>query len=214
MNSLPKWYVSAKKRLSHIFVKKNFKGVTEESVSPCGSYFFIVTKYSTDPRWCYYHGFICREPGWGPSFAEIQSTASKFWHCWVVNEGKLYLICNEDTQGYTVVDVENRKIHPYLDPKANGGWRFSWKEVKPSPDGKILAVQGDYAETSREISIFDFSNPTNPPFAKIKRLDTNLEQGHYVLKGWKDNKVVVEHIQPHQEPTIVEIDIHENTNLS
>lgn len=147
-----------------------------KSHSPCKNYAIIIEKYDWNCHKCTVfdrHKMI----------VELLSTASQFWHCWIVKDNCPYLVCNEDPQGYTVVNLKAQSIHPYVD---TSGWGLTWKTVKPSPDGKWLAVQGDYMETTSEIAIFEFS--TDVPMRAVKRVP---DQG-VVLKGWDNDKIILE----------------------
>ncbi len=205
---LPQWYVSTRKRIEHNLTLENFQGIDGKFPSPCGNYVFVVEKYQKavkDWIYTYYRGIIYSLQN-HKEVTTVSSDAYKFWYCWVKQGENLYLICNEDPQGYTIIDVKKELVFRYIDPKAREGWGFSWKEVSPSPDGKFLAVQGDYMESNREVALYDLSD-FNPPLRKIKRLDANLKSGYLVLLGWKDGKVVMEHHQPHKETTTVEVGV-------
>lgn len=203
---LPKWYLSQRKAWRHHYGDENFQAVIKESLSPCNAFLFTVSSYRKQEKgwedYLYYKGTIYPQDNQN-SKIELFSNARKFWHFWIQKEKKLYLVCNEDLNGYTVVDVKDRIILPYIDPKKE--WSFAWKEVLPSPDGRFLAVQGTYMEVVREVALFDISDPTNLPFPKVKRLDKDFKGGYLVLKRWDNNRVIMEHVLPHRKPELVEV---------
>jgi hypothetical protein len=201
---MPKWYASAQRRISHFFASEHFKGVEEKIPSPCGRYIFVIEKYQRK-EWSFFRGVIYSKE---KEIADIKSVAHHFWYCWVKKDNKSYLLCNQESQGYVIAEPDTGNLYPYRDPKAKSGWGLSWKEVKPSPNGKLIAVQGDYMEAHREVAIFDFSDPTTPPLPKIKTLGENLKRGYLVLKGWEGNHtVLLEHTKSDADPTIVRIGV-------
>jgi len=204
---LPQWYVSNRAKIEHNLTSKTFKRIAGKFPSPCGNFILIIEEYEkSNGRWSYtYHRGIVYSLIDRKEVAILNSNANKFWHCWVKQGDKLYLLCNEDLQGYTIVDVGEGIVYTYIDPKAKTGWGFSWKEVAPSPDGRFLAVQGDYMEATREVALYDLSN-INLPLKKVKRLDANLKNEYLVLKGWKGEKVIMEHMN-RGEPTTVEVGV-------
>lgn len=205
-NHLPKWYLSQRKAWRHNYDIDNFKATIKETKSPCNEFIFVVESYQKQEKgwenYTYYKGIILPNNS-AKKFNKIElfSMTYKFWHFWAQHEDNVYLVCNENKYGYTVVDVKYRKIIPFIDPKKE--WSFSWKEVLPSPDGKLLAVQGDYMEAVRELALYDISDPTNVPFPRIKTLG-NVKSGYVILKKWDKNKIVMEHVQAHKNTILIE----------
>lgn len=166
MYMLPQWYLDSRKKINVNFNPENYKGVILKDLSPCGNYTFIVDQYQKTIKtvnYAYFSGTVyCHNK----DVITIYSNAQDFWHCWIKKD-KLYLLCNEDEQGYTVIDVEAGKAYTYIDPKAKSGWGFSWKSVELSEDGECLIVHGEYLEI-KETVFFDFSNPTDLPLKRKK----------------------------------------------
>lgn len=152
---LPRWYVKIRQRLDDCFAPENLKNVLCADSSPEG-FSLKVEEYVTDISIKYYKGTLYRPCG--DAICELRSTARKFWHLWVSRGKKLYLVCNEHEQGYTIIDVKEGAIYPYLD---RSGWGFSWDAA--SSDGDSLIVKGHYASLKEETIRFDFSNPTDLP---------------------------------------------------
>jgi hypothetical protein len=186
VKTLPEWYTLSQKKLDQ-FKPENLKEVIRNK-SPCQRFTFVTEKYQINDV-TYFQGTLYRE---NEVVAKVNSNAYYFWHCWVKKGEYTYLICNQTLYGYVVFDMEGN-AYPYIDPKAKSGWAFSWKVVKPSPNGNLLAVQGDYIGDISEISLYEFSDPDK--IVKVRTLDANLKQGHYVLKGWEDDKIVVIHAE-------------------
>lgn len=183
--SLPGWYLAGRRDVEPFFTQKNKHGDKTQVTSPCGKYQLDIERYKTGEHgWDYSRGIVC-ERKTGAKIAEIKKCAPNFWYCWV---GK-FLLCAEDPQGYTVVDLENKKTYTYVDPKARAGLGFEWVEVQPSPNGRFLAVQGTYMGTGQMTVVYDFTNPTKFPLPKLRALETD---GKARLKGWIGNHLRVE----------------------
>lgn len=94
-------------------------------------------------------------------------------------DGHDYLLCGENYQGQTVIQLDTGKRVDYLPTSAAKGWGFCWAEIHPAPGGKILAVEGCYWACPYEIVFYDFSTPMMLPFSEIDRDDANDE-----FLGW------------------------------
>lgn len=139
--------------------------------------------------WSYSRGIVSKN---GREIADIKRNYSSFWHTWVDHpNGKKYLLCGEDYQGYSVVNLTDETYQAYLPEAAHKGYGFCWTEAKAPPSGKLLAVAGCYWACPYEIVIYDFSTPDILPYKEIARIDLNGE-----FKGWQDedNLIVVEEI--------------------
>jgi hypothetical protein len=183
---LPKWYVAARKAIEDNITSKNYKGIIGKFPSPCGDFTFVIEHYQKSHKGWNYNYYVGKVLKGNDEILKITSSAYKFWHCWIKQEDGLYLLCNEDIHGYSIVDVKSGKTYTYIDPKAKDGWGFSWKEVVPSPDGKTLAVQGDYQEATKEVALYDLTNMTIP-LRKVKSL-----RGNFALRGWCNKKIIIE----------------------
>tara|TARA_R110002072_G_scaffold298568_1_gene472711 strand:- start:532 stop:1131 length:600 start_codon:yes stop_codon:yes gene_type:complete len=78
--------------------------------------------------------------------------------------GHDYLVCGEDYQGQTVVELDTGRRVDYLPPEAKAGVAFCWASHHPSPDGLLLAVEGCVWAGPYWIQIVDFSEPMSPPW--------------------------------------------------
>ena len=94
-------------------------------------------------------------------------------------DGHDYLICGENYQGQTIIQLDTGKRVDYLPSSATKGHGFCWANIYPSPDGKILAVEGCYWAAPYEIIFYDFSKPMMLPFVTLDRDTANDE-----FLGW------------------------------
>lgn len=78
--------------------------------------------------------------------------------------GHDYLICGEDYQGQTIIELDTGKRFDNIPGVTNnefGG--FCWVNVNPSPNKKLLLVDGCYWASSYQYKIYDFSDPLSVP---------------------------------------------------
>lgn len=147
-----------------LFRPCNEIGEKATHVSPSGKFELTIRKYETGSgTWAYSRGTIKRLSD-GKIMADVKRNYSAFWHVFVLHpNGKEYMLCGEDYQGYNVVDLSAGKMIFNLNPNADKGFGFCWAAVTPAPDGLTLAVDGCYWACPYEIHMVDFSEPEKLP---------------------------------------------------
>ncbi len=140
--------------------------------SPSGGFLLTISRYTTGPdTWDYSRGIVRRLSG--ELIADIKRNYGHFWHAWVQHgNGCEYLLCGEDYQGYTVINLTTGHTASYFPEQGHQGFGFCWADVHPSPDGDILAVDGCYWAAPYEVVFYDFRNPDELPLAEIERIDS------------------------------------------
>lgn len=83
------------------------------------------------------------------------------------HNGHTYLICGEDSEGQTVIELDTTKRVDFVPSSAKDGNGFIWTSINPSPDGLILAVEGCYFACPYEVRMYDFKNPLSHPLPPI-----------------------------------------------
>jgi hypothetical protein len=123
--------------IEQLFVPENLiVGSRQSSVSPSGRYRLDIDRYTTGPKtWCYSRGIVWRLSD-EAVIADVKRNYGHFWHAWVPQHpsGHEYLLCGEDYQGYTVINLDLATVLTYLPPEAEKGWGFCWAAVHPSPE--------------------------------------------------------------------------------
>lgn len=115
--------------------------------------------------------------------AFIKRNIGHFWYRWITHpNGCEYLLCGEDYQGYTVINLTRGRINTYFPENGYDGMGFCWTAVLPSPDGLRLAVEGCYWACPYQLVIFDFSQPETLPLRELARFDSVSES-----YTWIDN---------------------------
>jgi len=117
---------------------------------------------------------------------EFIATYRRFFFTWIDAGVQEMLICAEDPfGGQTVIDLTNRKMSSYS-PDMDG---FIWTEHFPSPDGKLLAVQGCVWGSPYYVNIYDFSSPLSLPLP-LRQQAIDLDDNGDDFGGWIDNETI------------------------
>ncbi|MEZ4474684.1 MAG: hypothetical protein R3F60_28635 [bacterium] len=136
--------------------------------SPSGRYVLEISTHSEAPRtWAYSRGRILRG---GEVIAEVFRNFGQFPFVWVEDHpaGHDYLICGEDYQGQTVIELDTGRRTDHLAPEAHEGFGFCWAGYQASPSRRTLAVSGCYWGAPYEVRLIDLSDPlTHLPIVKI-----------------------------------------------
>ncbi len=157
--------------------------------SPSGRYSLTLTYYLPGPkRWKYSCGVVS-DLDTRQNIAEIHRNFRHFPYYWVEKASKEYLICGEDYQGYGIIDLETAETRHYFPPIGFAGGGFCWAEVRPSVDGRMLAVKGCVWGAPYEVAFFDFDHPLSVPYPLLGRVEDVTEN-----LGWQsDGSYLVAH---------------------
>lgn len=147
---------------SSFFVPKNeLPHSREEILSPSGRYKLVLSQYTTEAGcWNYSQGRIFRQ-GEYQVIAVIQRNYGAFPYLFIEehqNEHD-YLICGEDYQGQTVIELDTGKHRDFLPKEAKQGHGFYWSNYKYISEYKVLVVDGCFRACPYEFRFYDFSNP-------------------------------------------------------
>lgn len=181
-------YIERRKKIEQTFIPENKVADSKKIiVSPSGVFQFEFHRYSKGPKtWEYSRAIVTRISD-GNIIADIKRNYSHFWHTWVKHpNGNEYLLCGEDYQGYSVVNLTTGNYHVYFPETGYKGAGFCWTAVYPSPDGLVLAVDGCYWACPYDLVLYDFREPEKLPYPEIARFD-NLDDSD----GWLDNDTFV-----------------------
>jgi hypothetical protein len=177
-----------RERIEAFFVPENtIEDTLRSDVSPSGKYRLTKQSYRTEPkRWNFSRGLVYRLAD-NEIIADVKRNYEHFWHAWVEHSnGNEYLLCGDDYQGYTVINLTQETMNSYLPPEALKGYGFCWVVVHPSPDGLTLAVDGCYWAAPYELVLYDFSDPSTLPLPEFKRFE-----GIENVIGWEDNIAII-----------------------
>jgi hypothetical protein len=183
-------YVDWRKRIDAFFVSENrLEAAAKTVLSPCGNYRLEICQYSTGPStWIVSRGIVtCQRDG--QLIADVKRNHGHFWHAWVKHpNGNDYLLCGEDYQGYSVINLTTGKSNIYFPDAGYKGGGFCWTAVYASPERLMLAVDGCYWACPYEIAFFDFRHPDQLPLTELARTDNGCVDA---CQGWIDNETFV-----------------------
>jgi hypothetical protein len=152
--------------------------------SPSGRFQMSVSVYDTGPHtWAYSRGLVTRVSD-HKLLADVERNYGHFWHTWVAHpNGNEYLLCGEDYQGYTAINLTDETCHVFFPEAGYSGGGFCWAAVYPSPNRLVLAVEGCYWGSPYDAVFFNFREPDGLPYAEIARIEDLATS-----EGWLDDK--------------------------
>lgn len=147
-------------------------------------YRLVITPIKTkEGCWNYTNAKVYQRKKDGPDeqIAVVRRNYSAFPFEWVEKHpnGHEYLVCGEDYQGQTIIELDTGKRADYLPEDAKKGFGFCCGHFYISASGRYLAVSGCYWACPYEVRIFDFSEPLKMPWPELYR-DTDRD----TFIGW------------------------------
>jgi len=179
-------YLQWRKEIERFFAPKNkLLDSRQVELSPSGNFQIEIHRYSTDPTsWNYSRGIITQVAD-GKIIADVKRNYGHFWYAWVTHpNGKEYLLCGEDYQGQSLVNLTTGTYQIYFPESGYKGAGFCWAAVYPSPDSLMLAVDGCYWAYPYDLVFYDFHEPENLPYRELLRIE-----GLDGCEGWIDNEI-------------------------
>ena len=129
-------------------------------------YTLSVGKYHTGAgSWDFTRGLLT--DGNGDTIADIKRNYGSFWHAFLTHpNGHDYLLCGEDYQGYTIVDITEKTIHSYIGDESLKGCGFCIVDfVDYDHTIDQITVEGCYWGAPFEYVVYNFKDPTILPLA-------------------------------------------------
>lgn len=169
------------RKASH-FDPKNLVKSTE-SLSPSGKYKLVVSSFKTGPgTWNYSQGQVFAQ-GSDTPIATVQRNYGAFPYLFVEDHpnGHSYLICGEDYQGQTVIELDTGLRRELL-KKGHG---FCWGSYEWLPSMQALLVDGCFWACPYEFRFFDFSDPMSgwPQIGKDVYIDADSRKPEFLPDG-------------------------------
>lgn len=141
-------------------------------MSPSGKYWLSVESIKTkEGCWNFSYGKVNLAES-GEYISVIHRNYSAFPFAWAEGhpDGHDYLLCGEDYQGYTVIQLDTGLRRDYLPKAANQGAGWCWIEIEPiMEESPRLKVYGCYWAFPYEYIIYDFSRPMEVPYTELER---------------------------------------------
>ena len=95
--------------------------------------------------------------------AQIKRNDDSFFFAWIERDEIEYLICSEDLEGQTVIDLTHHHIASY----SSEDDLFIWMEFYPSPSMDKIAIVGCCWACPYVVAVYNFHNPTQLPLKRI-----------------------------------------------
>ena len=171
MTSLPPdadWRVEHRAAIEALFAKSKM-GKSSRHQSPSGRYELQIVARIPRRGWEYSEGTV-RDRG-GNSIAVIRRNYPQFPFAWCEDHpsGHDLLICGEDYQGQTIIELDTGERTGYLPGAAESGHGFCWTKQYVAPDKTVLIVDGCNWACPYELVAFDFSQPMQLPYPELHR---------------------------------------------
>ena len=168
----------------NFFVPENLVENSEKiHLSQSKKYSLFISEYTTkEGCWSYSRGVVKHKNG--NIIADIKRNYNHFPFHWVENHPNKhdYLICGEDYQGQTIIELDTEKRKDYLSKNAENGFGFCWVSMKASPNKQVLAVNGCVWGSPYEVLFVDFSDPLKGlPYLK------NQPEDYSEFYSWNDD---------------------------
>lgn len=158
------WRQERRAEIDAVFASAT-RGDSEHFVSPSGTYKLSITKCVNERGWSYSLGEVRAETT-GTLIATVKRNFNHFPFSWCEGHpnGHDYLLCGEDYQGQTVIELDTGTRVDHLEDAAERGGGFCWTDHFVSADSQILFVEGCYWACPYMIVAFDFSDPLALPY--------------------------------------------------
>lgn len=151
------------------FVEQNkLIDTKKEHFSESKRYRLEVTKYKTrDGCWNYSQCCVSKD---NTLLFTVNRNYGSFPFSFIENHpnGNDYLICGEDYQGVTLINLTKETRQDYLPEEAKKGMGFCMVSWNPSPDKTKILVEGCFWGGPYDSIIYDFTNPESIPWTTIK----------------------------------------------
>ena len=163
-------------RLKYV-VPENATSNPREEISPSGQYKLVITSFETrGDGWDYTQGLVYRR-GSDEPIANVCRNYSAFPFLWVEGHAKGdFLVCGEDYQGQTVIDLTTGRRRDHLPEEANEGHGFCWASYTYDAEHEVLFVDGCYWACPYEWRAYDFSDPMGKGWPQLETFDEKGEQ--------------------------------------
>lgn len=139
----------------------NDKNETSRREITSGKYKLLIRNYKTkDGCWNYSRGTVFKISD-NAEIADVKRNYSSFDYLFIENHpnGHDYLVCGEDYQGQTVIELDTKKRKDLLPEEAKQGVGFCWVDYRFDIPTQILVVDGCIWACPYELRFYDFADP-------------------------------------------------------
>jgi hypothetical protein len=133
----------------------------KEVLSASGKYKLVISRFATKPgSWNYSQGVVYRKADDNP-IATVQRNYGAFPNLFVEGHpnGHDYLVCGEDYQGQTVIELDTGARRDLMSDGSDKGFGFCWASYTFNAANQLLVVDGCHWACPYEFRFYDFSDP-------------------------------------------------------
>jgi hypothetical protein len=207
------WYEERRNKVMQaVSSGKPLKGKKEKRQSSSGKYTLELTPYSVkDNKFPYYSVVEIIRTSDGERMGKVIRNEADFPFLFVEEkDGKDYLLCAEDYQGFTVINLTDGIKHDYIAEKSKRGLALRITDFYLSQNRKNLALEGfaknkpnDIVETD-EIHFYIVEDFMKVPYVEV---DKRIVFAYDKVIGWEsDEKLLISIIEDHIVPTGICLD--------
>ena len=207
------WYEERRNRvIKAVSTGKALKAKKEIRASPSGKYMLELTPYSVKDMRCPFFSVveIIRKID-GERMGKIIRNEADFPFLFIEEyEGKDYLMCAEDYQGFTLINITDGKKYDYVPEKSKRDLALRIMDFYISPDRRTLAIEGcgrtkpsDLVDWD-EIHFYKIEDLTKLPYQEV---DKRITFAYDKVIGWETNeRFIVSRIEDYIVPSGVCLD--------
>jgi len=208
------WYEDRRSKvIQAVSLGKPVKGKQEKRQSPMGKYSLQLVPYVVKDRRCPFYSVVeIIRNGDGERMGKIIRNEADFPFLFVEDflDGKDYLVCAEDYQGFTVICITDGKKWDYVAEKSKRDLSLRITDFHLSPSKKSLAIEGhikskpgDLVECD-EVHFFSLNEISKLPY---KEIDKRISFAYDKIIGWEnDDRIIISRIEDYIMPTGICLD--------
>lgn len=179
------WYREHRRQVEASFTDAHLVDEPEDvHSSPSGKYRLVVRDYRTrDGCWRYTRGLAYAGER---KVADVKRNYGIFHFGWAEgnSSGHDYLLCGEDYQGQTVVELDTGRRADYVHESARGGGGFCCAKYYPSPDRRLVVIDGCVWAAPYELVMCRFDDPMTLPWPELGRAGLSGEPEGWTAEGF------------------------------
>lgn len=207
------WYEDRRgKVMQAVSLGKPVKNKREIRKSPSGKYSLELTPYVVKDMKCPFYCVVeIKRTSDGDRLGKIVRNESDFPFIFIEDyDGKDYLLCAEDYQGFTIVNITEGKKYDYIAEKSKRELSLRINDFYVSPDKKVIAIEGhgkskpnDIVEID-EIHFYKMGDLTKLPYEEV---DKRITFAYDKVIGWDtSDRFIISMIEDYIVPAGVCLD--------
>ena len=207
------WYEDRRNRvIKAVSLGRPLKGKKEIRKSPSEKYKLELTPYAVNGMRCPFYSVVeIVRISDGERMGKIIRNEADFPFLFIEEQdGKDYLVCAEDYQGFTLVNITDGKKYDFIPEKSKRELALQITDFYISPNKKCIAIEGfckskpsDFID-SDEIHFYKIKDLTKLPYQEV---DIRITFAYDKVIGWENNeKFIISRIEDYIMPSGVCLD--------